>query len=321
LVGRILITGVSSDLGADLARRLNEASKPGQLIGLDLEPPPYRLRQMRFVKADLRHPNASEVVRRLDPDVVIHLALRVSSATTDSRLAHELNVSGTMNVLAGARSARRIVLKSSTAVYASGQRMPSLLREEDAGRFPPPGPGGRDLLEVESLLNDHYLASPDLTVTVLRLGHRLGSRRSRRSPLADYLALPRPPTVAGFNPRVQLLAEEDAVESLHRAALADHPGTFNVTGRGAILLSRLLQIAGRSPAPLLPPVGGRFLQAQAYRAITGHIPHEYLLELVTGGQVADSALLLQEFGWQPPRSSREVAGAFFDLPSELARAG
>jgi UDP-glucose 4-epimerase len=127
--------------------------------------------------------------------------------------------------------------------------------------------------------------------------------------------------VAGFNPRVQLLAEEDAVESLHRAALADHPGTFNVTGHGAILLSRLLQIAGRSPAPLLPPVGGRFLQAQAYRAITGHIPHEYLLELVTGGQVADSALLLQEFGWQPPRSSREVAGAFFDLPSELARAG
>src|SRR5207302_11013984 len=134
---------------ADLARRLDAESRPGQLIGLDLEAPPYRLRRMRFVKADLRHPNASEVVRRLEPEVVVHIARRVSSATENSRLAHDLSVSGTMNLLAGARSAGRIVLKSSTAVYASGLQMPSLLREEDSDGFPPPGPGGRDLLEVE----------------------------------------------------------------------------------------------------------------------------------------------------------------------------
>lgn len=321
LLGRILITGVASALGADLARRLDAESKPGQLIGLDLEQPPYRLRRMRFVNADLRHPNASEVVRQLEPEVVVHLALRVSSATEDRRLAHELNVIGTMNLLAGARSARRVVLKSSTAVYASGLRMPSLLREEDSSRFAPPGPGGRDLLEVESLLNDQYLANPGLTVTVLRLGQRLGSRRSRPSPLTEYLALPRPPTVAGFDPRIQLLAEEDAVEALHRAAVADHAGTYNVAGHGVILLSQLLRQAGRTPAPLLPPVGGRFLQAQAYRAITGRVPPEYLLELVTGGQVADTTSLLHEFGWHPPRSSREVAAAFFELPAELARAG
>ena len=312
---------MSSELGADLARRLDRESKPGQLIGLDLAPPPYRLRRMRFVKADLRHPNASEVVRRLEPEVVVHLALRVSSATENRRLAHELNVVGTMNLLAGARTAERIVLKSSSAVYASGLQMPSLLREDDAARRAPPGPGGRDLLEVESLLNDHYLANPGRTVTVLRFGHRLGSRRSRSSPLADYLSLPRPPTVPGFDPRIQLLAEEDALEALHRAAVADHAGTFNVGGHGVILLSQLLQLAGRSSAPLLPPVGGGFLQAQAYRAITGRVPHEYLLELVTGGQVADTARLLHEFGWQPPRSSKEVAAAFFALPTDLARTG
>ena len=312
---------MSSELGADLARRLDGESTPGQLIGLDLAPPPYRLRRMRFVKADLRHPNASDVVRRLQPEVIVHLALRVSSAAENRRLAHELNVIGTMNLLAGARSASRIVVKSSTAVYANGQQMPSLLREEDAGRLPPPGPGGRDLLEVESLLADHYLANPGLTITVLRLGHRLGSRRSRSSPLAQYLDLPRPPTVPGFDPCLQLLGEEDAVEALRRAAVADHAGSYNVTGHGVMLLSRLLQLAGRSPAPLLPPVGGRFLQAQAYRAITGRVPHEYLLELVTSGQVAASTRLLNEFGWVPPRSSKEVATDFFALPAQLAPTG
>ena len=95
---------------------------------------------------------------------------------------------------------------------------------------------------------------------------------------------------------------------------------FRVAVRGEVV-PQLLQLAGRSSAPLLPPVGGRFLQAQAYRAITGRVPHEYLLELVTGGQVADTARLLHEFGWQPPRSSKEVAAAFFALPTDLARTG
>jgi len=50
------------------------------------------------------------------------------------------------------------------------------------------------------------------------------ARRSRSSPLAQYLDLPRPPTVPGFDPCLQLLGEEDAVEALRRAAVADHAG-------------------------------------------------------------------------------------------------
>jgi UDP-glucose 4-epimerase len=146
-----------------------------------------------------------------------------------------------------------------------------------------------------------------MAVTVLRFGHLLGPER--RSPLADYLALPNPPTVLGYDPRLQLLAPEDAAEALERATLASHPGTFNLAGQGVILLSQLLRLARRTGLPI-PPLVGRFLHSQAYRVIAGKAPPEPLLDLLTEGPVADCRRFLDEFGWCPPRTSREVAAAY-----------
>jgi UDP-glucose 4-epimerase len=307
LPGRILVTGVAHGLGADLARRLEQSSTASELIGLDLERPSRRPRGMRFILADLRSPATTQVIRKLRPDIVIHLAIRVSSAAQSPRQAHETNVSGTMNLLAGCQGAERLVVKSSTAIYGGGVDQPSLLREEDADRQRPRGPVGRDLREVEQLLTDHDLANPGLAVTMLRFGNLLG--RNRRSPLADYLALPNPPTVLGYDPRLQLLAPEDAAEALERSAAASHTGTFNLAGQGVILLSQLLRLARRTGVPI-PPLGGRFIHSQAYRALAGRVPPEPLLDALTEGPVADCRRFLDEFGWWPPRTAREVAAAW-----------
>jgi UDP-glucose 4-epimerase len=307
LPGRILITGVAHGLGADLARRLEQGSGATELIGLDLVTPRGRRRGMRFVKADLRHPDTTKVVRKLHPDVVVHLAVRVSSAAESPRQAHETNIVGTMNLLAGCGGAERLVVKSSTALYRAGVDQPSLLREEDAARQRPRGPIGRDLREMEELVADHDDANPDLRATVLRFGPILG--RDRRSPLADYLGLPNPPTVLGYDPRLQLLAPEDAAEALERAAVASHPGTFNLAGQGVVLLSQLLRLARRTGLPM-PPLGGRLVHSQAYRVIAGRAPPEPLLDLLTEGPIADCRRFLDEFGWWPPRTSREVAAAY-----------
>ena len=73
------------------------------------------------------------------------------------------------------------------------------------------------------------------------------------SPLTRYFTQPVLPTVLGFDPRLQFVHEDDAVEVLRRMAEEDHPGTFNVAGDGVLLLSQCARRAGRPSLPLPSP--------------------------------------------------------------------
>src|SRR2546421_9991507 len=127
---RVLITGVSNPLGAEVARRL--APQVPHLFGCDVADPLSALEAMDFVHADTRHAVIGKLVRQLRIDTVVHLAVTVDSLQ-EHRAAHETNVIGTMNVLAGcagpASPVRRLVVKSSHAVYGSAPGNPSLLSE------------------------------------------------------------------------------------------------------------------------------------------------------------------------------------------------
>jgi UDP-glucose 4-epimerase len=94
---RLLITGVSNPLGAEVARRL--APQVPFLFGCDVADPISALEEMDFVHADTGHAVIGKLVRQLRIDTVVHLAVTVDSARED-RAAHETNVIGTMNVLA-----------------------------------------------------------------------------------------------------------------------------------------------------------------------------------------------------------------------------
>ena len=303
---RVLITGAARDLGAGVARRLESAREVESIVGLDILPAQHEGRKFQFVKADTRSASTSALIADLGADVVVHCATRVASTAQSAREAHETNVSGTMHVLAGCGPlTRRLVVKSSVAVYGYSTGQPSLLTERAAGRPAPQSPAGRDLREVEQLARDHHLANPATVLTNLRLGTVLSA--SWHCPLADYLSMSPVPTVAGSDPRIQLLHEADAVDAVCRAVLADHPGTFNVAGEGIILLSRLIRLVGGRGAATLPPLVGGWLQRQALRTLRGADLPIHLLELLDQGQVVDCTALLEEFGWRPPRTTRDVA--------------
>ena len=57
----------------------------------------------------------------------------------------------------------------------------------------------------------------------------------------------------GFDPRVQLLHDDDALEVLRRATLTGRGGTVNVGGEGVLLLSQMVRRAGRVPIPVPAP--------------------------------------------------------------------
>ena len=303
---RVLITGVSNPLGAEVARRL--APQVPFLFGCDVADPVSALEEMDFVHADTRHAAIAKLIRQLRIDTVVHMALTIDSAQED-RASHETNVIGTMNVLTGctgpASRVECLVVKSSQAIYDAGPTDPSFFSEDMVG---PERQGSfvtRDLREMESLVGEFALRNPHCDVTTLRLGYRV----TEGTTLAKYLSLPIVPTFAGFDPRLQLLHEEDAAESIVRSVIGSHPGVFNVSGSGVVLVSQAIAIMGGRPAPILLPYG-RWMARVGLRAMFGIVLPGHLADVLTFGSVADCARLVQEFGWSPAYTTRAVMDSF-----------
>jgi UDP-glucose 4-epimerase len=299
---RVLVTGVSNPLGAEVARRL--APNVPFLFGCDVKDPISAVEEMDFVHADTRHAAIGKLVRRLQVDTVVHLAVMVDSPNAE-RSIHETDVIGTMNLLIGcsgpSSTVRRLIVKSSQAIYGAGPGDPSFFSEDMAGAERPAPSMTRDLIEMEQLTSEFALRNESCQVTVLRLGFRV----SEDTTLAHYLSLPVVPTFTGFDPRLQLLHEEDAVEAIVRAALGDHPGVFNVAADGIVLLSQAIAIMGGRPAPILPPFG-HWLTRIALRTLTRVDIQAHLAGVITFGSVADCSRFEREFGWKPAFTSRAV---------------
>ena len=299
---RVLVTGVSNPLGAEVARRL--APQVQFLFGCDVADPISALEEMDFVHADTRHAVIGKLVRQLRIDTVVHLAVMVDSPH-DERSIHETDVIGTMNLLVGcsapSASVRRLVVKSSQAVYGAGPRDPSFLSEDMTNPERPAPAVTRDLLDMEQLVNEFALRNEDCGVSVLRLGYRV----SEDTTLARYLSLPLVPTFAGFDPRLQLLHEDDAAEAIVRAVMGTHPGVFNVTGDGVVLLSQAIAIMGGQAIPVLLPYG-KWFGRLAVRALARVDVQAHLADVLAFGSVMDCSRLEAEFGWKPAYSSRAV---------------
>jgi UDP-glucose 4-epimerase len=296
---------VSNPLGAEVARRL--APHVPHLFGCDLRDPISALEEMDFVHADTRHVAIGKLIRQLNVDTVVHLAVLVDSPR-DERSIHETDVIGTMNVLAGCSApsgrVRRLVVKSSQAVYGAGPSDPSFFSEEMTNLERPVSSVTRDLLDMEQLVSEFALRNESCQVTVLRLGFRV----SEDTTLASYLSLPIVPTFAGFDPRLQLLHEDDAVEAVVRGVLGQQAGVFNVAAEGVVLLSQAIAIMGGTPAPILPPYG-RWIGRLALRALTHVQLQAHLADVIAFGSVMDWAKLEAEFGWKPAHTSRAVMDA------------
>lgn len=284
-----------------MARRL--ATQVPSLFGCDVADPVSAIEEMDFVHADTRQSVIGKLVRQLRIDTVVHMAVTVDSAAED-RSAHETNVIGTMNVLAGCAGpsspVRRLVVKSSQAVYGAAPGDPSFVTEQMTGPERPSWGLKRDLLEMEQLAQEFSLRTSGCSVCLLRLGYRVGEGTK----LGTYLSLPLVPTFAGFDPRLQLLHEDDAAEAFVRAAMGAHEGVFNVAAEGIVLLSQAIAIMGGKNYPILPPYG-RWLGRLALRAGGVYLP-EHLTDVLAFGSVADCTRLAVEFGWKPAYKTRAV---------------
>ena len=129
---RILITGSSGMLGADLCQELE---KDYEVYGADLvhrtsytcPPKPERRRRIvhRFIKGDITNrKSVANIVYRIKPDIVIHAAAwtDVDGCELNKKKAYKINSEGTKNVALACRTANAPLIYISTDFVFDGKK-------------------------------------------------------------------------------------------------------------------------------------------------------------------------------------------------------
>jgi UDP-glucose 4-epimerase len=295
---RILVTGAASWLGGQVVQRLEHRAGT-EVIATDRTAPsvPFAASSMMLSTDPL---DLAQVVMDTAPDVVVDL--RASGDEAD-RLPDGGAVGLDTQALAAAvvrtQSVRRVVVQSDTALYGWGPRSPSVIREESetGGERTP---YGRMLEDAERCFAE-AAAERDLDVVILRLAPIVGS--SIANPLSRYLRLPVVPTLLGFDPRLQLLHEADAVRLLEHAAISSGSGTCNVAAQGQLYLSRALRLGGRVAKPLF---GRGFDAAMAAMRRAGLVMPRHVQLLVRHGRVTDIGRMGHLLDIESRRDCREA---------------
>ena len=307
----MLVTGVARWWGARTVQRLGADSSVGQIIGIDTLEPQYDLGRADFVKLDIRHSLIGKLVRSIGIDTVVHTGTTIDSFDLDPHRAHETNVIGTLNLLAGCAGegspVRKIVLKSSAHVYGAARSLPAKVREDHPLDSGSSHAFVRDMVEVESYLLEFGARNSDIDVVVLRFANSLNAEEPQ--PLARYLELDIVPTVIGHDPVLQLVHSEDCVEALALATIRQASGAYNVAAPSPLPLSRLLSRAGRVHAPLIPPYG-LGLSSQVLRRLGIAFLSPQLLDLLRWGRTLDTGRARRELGFV---AERDTAAALEDF--------
>lgn len=305
---RVAVTGASGDFGRLLLPLLEKDPAVQSVLVLDVARPEGT--KVEYHRVDLtRHDAESELTEALaehPTDALYHLAFPFGRVRNGS-LAHELEVMGTLNVLAAVGRARipRLVVPSLTAVYGARGQHPALLREEAPLLGCPSSRFVTDKVQVEGQVRAFRERHPDTRVLVLRFAPILGP--TMNNPATRMLRKPVVPTLLGFDPLWQAIHEEDAARALHRALTSESSGEFNIVGQGVLPLSALIRQAGGRPLPLPGPLfraAVRALDTVGARGLPVGLFDYIHYSWVADGERAESAL-----GFIPIHHARDAAAA------------
>lgn len=306
----VLVTGISRYLGSRLAGRLAADPTIERVIGVDTSPPARAdldlLGRTEFVRADIRNPLIAKVISQAEVDTVVHASVTATPHGAGGRAPmKELNVIGTMQLLAACQkseSVRRLVLKSTTAVYGASSRDPAIFTEDMPAKSLPSSGYAKDAVEVEGYVRGFSRRRPDIGVTLLRFANFVGPFID--TPLTRYFQLPVVPTALGFDPRLQLVHEIDAIEILRLASTTDRPGTFNVAGDGVLMLSQAIRRAGKLAFPVPAPAVSFVGQSIRRSGMVDFSPEQ--MQFLNFGRVVCNEKLKSEFGYTPSFSTAEA---------------
>ncbi|MFN8114090.1 MAG: NAD-dependent epimerase/dehydratase family protein [Solirubrobacterales bacterium] len=297
---RILIAGIGTHWGTELALRLERDPEVEQVLGIDTTPPLAQLQRTEFLEADIRSPLLARLVPATEADTLVHAGiLWYPEPGKPKRALHDINVIGTLQLLAACERSptlERVVLRGSAAIYGCEPTGPSFFTESMAADFPLRTRFQRDIGELEGYFANFARRHSRLTCCMLRYQPEIGPGLD--SPIARYLSLPVVPTQLGFDPRLQLLHADDATAALHAAAMNPIRGAVNVAPSGSISLSRALRLIDRPQMPIPHPLFAPAMARLGDRLGAGSLYGD-AVRLLRYGRGVDNSRLRTELGFEP----------------------
>ena len=318
---RVLITGIASYLGTELARRLEDDPEVEHVVGLDTKRPRSPLRSTELIEADIRDPEIARLIPPTGVDTVVHNQIvRQPGPGMTARAAHEINVIGSLQLLAACEridTLQAIVVRGSAGIYGSEPAAPQFFTEDMARLYPLRTRFQRDVAEIENLFETFRRRHKEVVCTMLRYQLTIGPAHPTQ--ITRYLSLPVVPTYLGFDPRIQLIHEQDALDAFVAAVKQPVRGAVNVAAPGTIGLTRAIRIAGRPTLPVPAPFFGTTTQLGRRLGLFNFSPD--FRRLLRYGRGVDIRRLVDEVGFTPRHSTvdavRDYADAH-DRPAEAA---
>jgi UDP-glucose 4-epimerase len=221
------------------------------------------------------------------------------------RAMHDVNVIGSLQLLAACEKSdtiRTIVIRGSAGIYGAEPHAPQFFDEDMTRLFALRTRFQRDVAEIENYFQTYSRRHPSVTCTMLRFQPAIGAALD--SQVTRYLSLPAVPTYLGFDPRVQLVHEDDALDALVAAVGRPVRGAVNVAGPGTIGLTRMVRLAGRPSVPIASPL---FATATGLARRLGIVDFsEDFRRLLRYGRAVDITRLTDEVGFRPRFSTVEA---------------
>ena len=314
---RVAITGVSSHWGVELARRLERDPAIEYIAGIDDRPPPVDLARTDFIEAEIRSAVLSRLLPATEVDTVVHCGiLWYPEPGRPSRVLHEINVIGTLQLLAACErteSLRTVIVRGSAAIYGCEGAVPSFFTEDLARATPLRTRFQRDISELEEYFENFARRHPELTCCMLRYQPEIGPGLD--SPLVRYLTLPVVPVQLGFDPRLQLLHAADATGAIEAAVANPVRGAVNVAPDGAISLSRALRLARPTGRAAAGTRRTRRCSAASTRSSAPAACSATGSGCCDSGAASTTAACVEEIGYQP---DYDAAWAIQDLAEKAA---
>jgi UDP-glucose 4-epimerase len=303
---KVLITGISGYIGSALCRRFEHTGWCERVDGCDIRAPLDKLEKVAYREMDINDPGLAGWVAERAPDVLVHLAFVLNPMHDEARM-RRINVDGTRAVLdaAAAASTRQVMVASSGTAYGAWPDNPVPLRETDPIRPHPGFQYAREKAEVEELCADFMAARSEVVFSIIRPCVLYGPN------VHNYLSrlltgLPTVVGLAGYNPDLQFVHEDDVARAILTILEGDARGAFNIAPPDTLTMEETLRMTGkrvvRLPDWVLDPLAD-FLWRHRINLLGA--PASFL-DFMRYPWVLDPGRLIDELGFEFRYSSREA---------------
>ncbi|MFQ5996205.1 MAG: SDR family oxidoreductase [Dehalococcoidales bacterium] len=309
----IAITGVSGYIGSRLLSRLDDIPGINKVIGIDMKPPTKRSGKLHFYCQDILQP-LGDIFLENEVDSAIHLAF-VLKPTHNRNGARQVDIGGISNFLDACRQAqvRHILYLSSHTVYGAYPDNPVPLREDAPLRPITSFQYSWDKGEAERILTNFAASHKDVCLTILRSCPVIGPNAGNS--VVTSMFKPIMIRVAGFDPPLQFVHEDDLVKLVVTMLRQKKAGIFNVAGDGEVPYTELARLCGKRTVTL-PDKLLRLLMSFSWALHLQSQSPPSGLEFIKYPPVLSTEKLKRETGFQFGYSSKQAVISFLSATAK-----